>query len=232
MIQLYDYYRSSACYRVRIALQIKGLAYESINIDLFKGEQLSENYKSVNPQAVVPYYVDGGVQIGQSIAIIEYMDAKYPDSPLVYGSEEDKAYIRQLALLVACEMHPFSHPKVWKFYLPDRLGATPEQGKEWLNHWLGEGFRGYEGLLNKYGKSGVFSFGDKPSMADLCLVPQLYAARRNGLDLKADPKILQIEKNCIALKSFQAAAPESHPGAPADLEQIHGPRAPILAQAA
>ncbi len=227
-ITLYDYFRSSACYRVRIALHLKGLAFESAAVNLLENEQAGAAYRAVNPQAAVPYYVEGGVEMGQSIAIMEYLDAKHPEPPLLRGTAEEQAYIRQLSLLIACEIHGYSQPMVWKAYLPGRLGASEAQGKEWLDHWVGRGLKAYEALLAKYGRAGAFSLGDAPSMADCCLVPQLYAARRFGIDLSAYPTILAIEKNCIALKAFIDAAPESHRDAPSNLEQIHGRRSPIL----
>lgn len=232
MITLYDYFRSSACYRIRIALYLKGLEFESIKIDLLKGEQLGDEYRKINPQGVVPYFVDGTVELSQSLSIMEYLDAKYSDPALVYGSEEDKAYIRQLAQGIACDTHQFGHPKVWKGYLMGKLGVSEDQAREWVHHWIHNGLRGYEGLLVKHGKAGQLSFGDQVSMADLCLIPQIYAARRNNVDLTGYPNIRHIERHCIELEAFQKAAPESHTDAPEDLEQIHGPNAPLLSEAA
>jgi maleylacetoacetate isomerase len=159
---------------------------------------------------------------------MEYLDAKHPQTPLVGGSDEDKAYIRQLSLLVACEIHGFSQPMVWKSYLAEKLGADDGQQKAWLAYWLGRGFDAYEGLLQKYGRAGAFSSGDAPTMADCCLIPQLYSARRVGFDLSPYPAILRIEENCIRLKAFIDASPEHHRDAPSNLEQIHGARSPIV----
>lgn len=232
MITLYDYFRSSACYRLRIALHLKGLDFKSIKVDLLKGEQLGEEYRKINPQGVVPYYVDGDVKLSQSLAIMEYLDAKYPDPPLVFGSDEEKAYIRQLALGIAADTHQLGHPKVWKGYLMGKLGMSEEQALEWVHHWVGNGLRGYEGILEQAGRAGPFSLGDAPSMADICLIPQLYAARRNGVDLEPYPTIRAIEKNCITMDAFIKAAPESHPDAPEGLEPIHGRASPLLVAAA
>lgn len=228
MMQLYDYYRSSASYRVRAALAFKKVTYETVSVDLLKGEQKSDAYKQHNPQGFVPTLVDGDLELTQSMAIIEYLDDKYGDPKLVFGSAEDKAYIRQMAQVIACETHPLNNPKVWKGYVGAKLGADDQQMQDWYAHWVIEGLTAYEALLNKYGKAGKFTCGDQPSMADLCLIPQLYNARRFNVDLSPYPKTMDIEKNCIALEAFQKAAPESHPDAPADLEPIHGPDAPFM----
>lgn len=219
---LYDYFRSSSSYRVRIALYMKGLEFESKSIDLVSGEQRAADYKQHNPQGFVPTLVDGDVELTQSLAIMEYLDEKYPEPKLISGSTEDKAYIRQMALVVACEIHPLNNPKVWKGYVGKKLGADETQSMDWYHHWITEGFTAYEALLNKYGKAGKFTCGDTPSMADACLIPQIYNARRFNVDLSGFPKILEIEKNCMALDAFQKAAPESHPHAPEDLQPIHG----------
>lgn len=232
MITLYDYFRSSSAYRVRIALYLKGLDFKSIHVDLLKSEQNSSAYKQINPQGVVPYIVDGDVEMSESLAIMEYLDEAYGDTPpLIYSSATDRAYIRQLSLLIASGVHPFTHPAVWKGYLQGKLECNEEQAMDWYNHWTHKGFAAYEGLLNKYGKSGLYSLGNKISMADLCLIPQIYNARRFNMDLSAYPNITAIEKNCIALEAFQKASPELHPDAPSDLESIHGPKSALLAAA-
>ena len=223
-ITLYEYFRSSTSYRVRIALYLKGLEFKSVSVDLLKGEQKGDAFADVNPQGAVPYFIQGDVEIAQSQAIIEYLDEKYPDPALIFGSTEDKAYIRQMSSIISCEMHPFGNPSVWKGYLMGQKGFTQEEGVEWIHHWLHNGFKTYEGFLTKYNRHGSFTLGDQVSMADLCLMPQLYNARRFKMDLSAYPNTLKIEQNCVGLPAFVKAAPESHSDAPDDLEVIHGPQ--------
>jgi len=221
-------FRSS--YRVRIALELKNLPYEIHHIDLLKAEQKSAEYAAKNPQALVPYLVDGETSIGQSLAIIEYLDEQYPEPDLIYGDAERRAKIRQLSLIIACEVAPLNIPKVFKAYLGGKLGADEAEQNEWYFHWLTEGLNAYEGVLKARNsrQTGRFSCGDAPSMADACLIPQLYNARRFGFDLNPYPLISKIEKQCMAIDAFQRAAPESHKAAPDGLEVIHGPNAPLL----
>lgn len=222
MIILYDYFRSSASYRVRIALYLKHLDFTSKSVDLVKAEQRSEEYLKLNPQGGVPFFVDGDVQFGQSLAMLEYLDEKYSGPALIHGSADDKAYIRQLSYIIACDIHPLNNLKVWKGYVGKKLGADDKQMQDWYHHWISEGLKAYEATLVQNNKMGKFSFGDQPSMADICLIPQLYNARRFNVDLSAYPNILTIEKNCLPLEAFQKASPEAHPDAPDDLEQIYG----------
>ncbi len=220
---------------MRIALQLKGLAYETVHIDLLKGEQKTDNFREKNPQGLVPLLVDGDVTLAQSMAMIEYLDEAYPDSPrLVYGSPEQRALIRQLSMIIACEVAPLNNPKVWKGYVGVKLGADDAALKDWYAHWIYEGFDAYEALLHsiKTRFSGPFSAGERPSMADACLLPQLYNARRFSLDLDPYPGLCAAEKALMALPTVQKAAPECHPDAPTDLEVIHGPNAPFLKSAA
>lgn len=231
MIRLYDYYRSSASYRVRIALAMKEIEYELVSVDLAGGAQKEQPYRAENPQGAVPYFVDDDVRIGQSLAIMEYLDEKYPQNPLIFGNAQDRAYIRQMALLVACDIHPLNNLKVWKGYVGKVLGAGEKQSQDWYAHWIHEGFTAYEALLEKQGMAGDFTCNDQPSMADLCLIPQIYNARRFNVDLSNYPRICAIEKNCMAMDSFQKAAPEAHRDAPDGLEVIHGPDAPFLTAA-
>ena len=225
---LYDYFRSSSCYRVRIALNIVYEDFQSRSIDLKNGAHKDDAYKSVNPQGLVPYYKDGDFELAQSMAILEYLNQKYPSAGLLYGTKEDQAYIRQMAMIIASDMHPYGNPRTWKGYLMDVMGHDQDEALSWMHYWLHQGFKDYEALLIKHGKSGQFTFGDKVSLADICLIPQLYNARRYGMDLSAYPMILDIEKNCIKKDEFIKAAPEHHSDAPKDLEPIHGLKSPIL----
>ncbi|MCI5061100.1 MAG: maleylacetoacetate isomerase [Alphaproteobacteria bacterium] len=228
MIQLYDYFRSSASYRVRVALYLKNLEFQIHSVDLVTGEQRAEEYTAQNPQGLVPTLVDGDVSLSQSMAIIEYLDDKYGAPKLVEGSAEDKAYIRQMAQIIACDTHPLNNLCVWKDYVGKKLGADESQMQEWYAHWITKGLSSYEEMLKKHGRAGKFTLGDQPSLADLCLIPQIYNARRFNVDLGAYPKILEIERNCVELDAFQKAAPEAQKSAPKDIEQIHGVNSPIL----
>lgn len=225
---LYDYFRSSSCYRIRIALNLVGETAELRNVDLLNGAHKEKDYYAINPQGLVPFYKDGDVEIAQSMAILEYLNAKYPEAGLIQGSLEDQAYIRQMAMIVACDMHPYGNPRVWKGYLMGTLGHTEKDAMAWMHHWLHDGFKAYESFLKKQGKAGAFTWGDQPTMADICLIPQLYNARRFNLDLSAYETLRVIEKNCIIRDEFIEAAPEHHINAPAGLEPIHGRASPIL----
>jgi len=227
-MKLYDYYRSSASYRVRIALHLKNIDFETIPVDLLAGDHKNKDYKAHNPQGLVPLLVEGDNELGQSLAIMEYLDETYPEPLLVSGTALDKAYIRQMALLVACEIHPMNNPKVWKAYVGGKLGADEKQMQDWYHFWILDGLAAYEALLIKYQKAGAFTCGDTPSMADLYLIPQLYNARRFNVDLQAFSKIRAIELNAIKLDAFQKAAPEAQATAPADMPAIHGAKSPLL----
>ena len=229
MIRLYDYFRSSASYRVRAALYLKNIDFLLEHVDLVAGDHKNEKYKKYNPQGFVPALVDdGGVLLTQSMAIIEYLDDKYGAPLLVEGSAKDKAYIRQMAQVIACDTHPLNNLSVWKGYVGKVLGADENQMTEWYTHWIIKGLSAYETMLVEYGRAGNFTCGDQPSLADLCLMPQLYNSRRFKVPLDGFPHILKIEKNCLSLPAFQKAAPEAHPNAPNDIEKIHGIHSPIL----
>ncbi len=224
---LYDYFRSSSCYRIRIALYMVGETFEARSIDLLKGDHKADAYKEINPQGLVPFYKDEHCEIAQSMAILEYLNQKYPQAELLHGSIEDQAYIRQMVMIVASDMHPYGNPRTWKGYLMEKLGHSQEEAMEWMHYWLHEGFKAYETFLVKQQKSGLFTLGDKVSLADICLVPQLYNARRFNVDLSAYPLIQEIEKNCIVQDAFIKASPEHHSDAPQDLAPIHGIASPI-----
>ncbi len=228
MIKLYDYFRSSSAYRVRIALHMKGVEFESISIDLLTGEHKSDDYNAINPQGVVPYMIDGETEMSESLAMIEYLDEAYDAPQLIHGSAANKAAIRQLSNIIASGIHPYNNPSVFKIYLQGTLGASPEQSMAWYHHWIKKGFAAYESFLSRSKNPGAFSVGNEASMADLCLIPQIYNARRFNVDLSAYPKICAIEKNCIALEAFQNASPEQHKDASDDLDPIHGPQSPLL----
>jgi maleylacetoacetate isomerase len=226
MIKLYDYFRASSCYRLRMALNLKGLEFETIPVDLVKGEHGTEEYKAINPLGTVPYFIDATddnkVELNQSLAIMQYLDNQYPETKLVFGNAEQQAYIWQLALLIATDIHPFGAPQVWRKYLMGILEVNQDQANQWVDHWITRGLIVYEALLVKSGKMGDFSCGDQISMADICLLPQLYNARRYKVDLSPFPNLMQIEKNMLRNSAIQKATPEVHQSAPEGFEQIHG----------
>lgn len=211
-LKLYTYWRSSSAYRVRIALNLKGLEYESIPIHLVKngGEQRTEDYKKINPQALVPALVDGDVTLTQSLAIMEYLDEAYPETVSLLGSDTvDRAKIRALSLLIATDIQPIDNLRVLQ-YLKGPMGLSDEKKTEWYKHWIVEGFTAYEVLLNDEDK---FSFSDTPTMADTCLIPQVYNANRFNVDLTPFPNIVKVNKNCLELEAFDKARPANQPDA-------------------
>ncbi len=211
-MKLYTFFRSSASYRVRIALNFKGLEYEQIPIHLRRGggEQLGEAYKSINPQALVPALDDGGRILTQSLAIIEYLEERFPNPPLLPVDAADRALVRSMALLVACEIHPIQNLRVL-LYLKKILNRSDDEVNAWARHWITLGLSGFEQMRLSSPTTGPFCFGDKPTLADICLVPQLANARRFGVNLSPFPSILNVEQNCLALPAFIEAAPEKQP---------------------
>ncbi len=207
-MKLYNYFRSSASYRVRIALNLKGLPFEYASVHLARGggEQFSLAYRELNSQALVPVLEDGGERITQSLAIIEYLDEKYPDPPLLPRSAGDRARVRALALTVACEIHPLNNLRVLN-YLSRELGIDGNAKTAWYRHWVGLGLDALEADVAR-GAAGRFCHGDSPGLADCCLVPQLFNARRFECDLSRYPNLLAIEANCVAIAAFRDAAPE------------------------
>lgn len=213
-MKLYTFFRSSASYRVRIALNLKGLSYEQAPIHLRKGggEQFSAAYKALNPQALVPTLEDNGKVLTQSLAIIEYLEEKHPKPALLPGDPADKAIVRGMALIIACEVHPIQNLRVLN-HVKSSYNQTDEQVNRWAQHWIDLGLSALEQSIVAQSKGGKFCFGDTPTLADICLVPQLGNARRYGCDLSQYPTILSIEKNCMALSAFANAAPEKQPDA-------------------
>ena len=213
-MKLYTYWRSSSAYRVRIALNLKDVEYESVPVHLVKdgGQQKSAEYLKLNPQGLVPVLVDGDTVLRQSLAIIEYLDEKYPRPPLLPESAKGRARVRGLAYLIADEIQPMNNLGVQK-YLKHQAGLDQQQLDDWYRHWITQGFTALEQLLANGGQSGQFCHGDRPGLADCCLVPQLYNARRYRCDLKAFPTLTRIEKNCSQVLAFQQAEPENQPDA-------------------
>jgi maleylacetoacetate isomerase len=213
-MKLYTFFRSSASYRVRIALNLKDLSYEQAPIHLRRGggEQLSAAYKAINPQALIPAFEDNGRILTQSLAIIEYLEEKHPKPPLLPADAADKALVRSMAMVIACEVHPIQNLRVLN-YVKKEYAQTDEQVNRWAQHWIDLGLAALEQMIAAAGKRGKFCFGDTPTLADICLVPQLGNARRYGCDLSKYPAILDVEKNCMAVAAFANAAPEKQPDA-------------------
>lgn len=214
-LKLYSYWRSSACYRVRIALNLKGLQYETLAVHLVNngGEQHASAFRSVNPQELVPVLVHGERVMRQSLAIIDYLEEAFSDHPaLMPSTARERQRCRAIAQMVAADIHPLGNLRVQQ-YLETTLGADAAQREDWTRHWINEGFRAIEQVLDDP-STGAFCEGDTPTMADCCLVPQVYGARRFGVDMGAYPIIERIEKACLALESFEAARPETQPDAP------------------
>ena len=214
-LRLYGYWRSSAAYRVRIALNLKGLAYESVSVHLIRdgGEQHQPEFLAVNPQGLIPVLTDGGRVVRQSLAIIEYLDELHPEPPLLPANARDRARARAMALTVACDIHPLNNLRVMQ-YLEKDMGAAEQQRLDWMRHWMDVGLSSLEAQLVDHPSTGEFCEGEEPGLADCCLIPQLYNARRFDLDVSAYPTLQRIEANCTALQAFRDAAPEAQPDAP------------------
>lgn len=214
-LKLYGYWRSSAAYRVRIALNLKRLTYQQVPVHLVKdgGQQHSAEYKALNPQELVPLLVDegnGGVRIAQSLAILEYLDEVYPVPALLPADPAQRAQVRSLAMHIACEVHPLNNLRVLQ-YLSAELGVTDAAKDAWYRHWLHTGLAAVEQGLTVFG--GRLSLGERPGYLEACLIPQLYNARRFNCDLDAYPGILAMAARCESLEAFKQAAPEVQPDA-------------------
>ena len=209
-MKLYSYWRSSAAYRVRIALNLKGLDYEVAPVHLLKdgGEQLQAEYRAINPQGVVPALVDGDVSIGQSLAIMGYLEDRYPEPALYPQSIEARAFARQIALVVACDIHPLNNLRVLK-YLKRSLNQGDEARNDWYHHWVRGGFTALETLLDGRDWQGPYCLDGQVTIADACLIPQIYNARRFEIALDDFPSLVKIEQACMELAAFQGAAPEN-----------------------
>ena len=213
-LTLYSYWRSSAAYRVRIGLNLKGLAYETRPVHLVRdgGEQHADDYRALNPQELVPMLVDGERRITQSLAILEYLDETFPKPALLPADTRGRARVRSLAMLVACDIHPLNNLRVLQ-YLKRENGLEQPAIDAWMLHWMREGFAAMEEMLADEPGTGTFCHGETPTIADCCLVPQLYNARRFALDLSPYPTLVRIEADCLALPAFDAARPENQPDA-------------------
>jgi maleylacetoacetate isomerase len=209
-MRLYDYWRSSSAYRVRIALRLKGIEHEQLPVNLKLGVQRTLDYLAHNPQGLVPALDTGAGTLTQSLAIIEWLDETYPQPPLLPPKSEGRAAVRALALQLACEMQPVNNLRVLQ-YLQGRLGLDERDVHAWYRHWIAEGFMSLERCLAD--TAGTYCFGDEITLADLCLVPQVYNARRYSCDLEPFPTIVRIDAACLKLPAFAESRPERQPDA-------------------
>jgi maleylacetoacetate isomerase len=215
VLRLYSYWRSSAAYRVRIALNLKQLQYETVPVHLLRdgGEQHGERYSKINPQQMVPALAHGYRVMQQSMAIIEYLDETWPDPPLLPAVARDRARARALAEVIACDTHPLNNLRVLQ-YLEHTWSVPMPEREGWIRHWMHEGFKAVEGMLAEHPSTGTFCDGELPGLADCCLIPQVYSARRYAIDMTPYPTIRRIHSACMALPAFEAARPENQPDAP------------------
>ena len=212
MLKLYGYFRSSASYRVRIALNMKGLDYEQASIHLAKGRQYAPEFAEVSPQNLVPVLEHDGRRLYQSLAIIEYLDEKFPQPPFLPKDSPGRNRVRSLALIIACEIHPLNNTRVLA-YLTDTLKLNDEQKSAWYRHWVTVGFTSLEKRLATEKETGQFCYGDTPGFADIALVPQVANANRFKVDLDPFPTIRRINDECLKLEPFKKAMPQNQPDA-------------------
>jgi maleylacetoacetate isomerase len=212
-LTLYSYWRSSAAYRVRIALNLKQLDYEIAPVDLPADGQHADEFHAVNPQELIPVLRDGQRLVRQSMAIMEYLDETYPQRPLLPATSRDRARIRSIAQAIACDIHPLNNLRVMQ-YFEREWQIAQDQREAWMRHWIELGFGAVEAMLSDNPAVGEFCEGENAGFADCLLVPQLYNARRFGVDVSKYPSIVRIEAACAALPEFEAARPENQPDAP------------------
>ena len=203
---LFDYHRSSASYRVRIALNLKGVPYDSVAVNLAEGAQKQDEYRARNPQGFVPMLEMNGQRITQSLAIIDYLDSAFPQPKLVPAEASDRAHVLALALTIACDIHPLNNLRVLK-YLSGPLGQEESARNQWYAHWVREGFTALEAMAGP--RSGRFLFGDEPSLADICLVPQMYNARRFEVPVEYFPLLVRADAEACRLEAFAKAHPDA-----------------------
>ncbi|MDB5777207.1 MAG: maleylacetoacetate isomerase [Herbaspirillum sp.] len=213
MMQLHSYFRSSASYRVRIALNWKGQPYATVPVHLLNdgGQQHAPAFAALNPEQLVPVLSDGGQVFTQSLAILEYLEERFPQPPLLPHDIVLRAQARSIALAIACDVHPLNNLRVLR-YLKRSLQVSDEDRDRWYRHWIAIGFDALESRLTSVA-SGAFCIGDGPTFADLCLVPQVFNARRFAVDMTRYPRIAEIDRHCLGIDAFAAAAPERQPDA-------------------
>jgi maleylacetoacetate isomerase len=211
-MRLYTYFRSGTSHRVRIALNLKGLACEQVPVHLLKGEHRQDRYLSLNPQGLLPLLEDGEARVSQSLAIIDYLERTHPEPPLLPSDPLAEARVRSLSLTIACDMHPLNNLRVLR-YLQGPLGLDQAARDTWCRHWMEEGFEALERRLAEEPETGRFCHGDRPTLADVCLVPQVVSSQRWGTNLEPYPTIRRIYDACLELNAFVAAMPANQPDA-------------------
>jgi maleylacetoacetate isomerase/maleylpyruvate isomerase len=213
--KLYSYWRSTAAYRVRLALNLKGIAYETISVSLLPGqsEHRQDDYRQRNPQMLVPFLEAGDFGVGQSQAIFEYLEETVPATPLLPASPESRAAVRSFCNSICCDIHPLNNLRVL-LYLKEELGVSDEQRDAWYANWIHEGFRAAEIVANGHAGDGPYVFGNGLTLADCCLIPQIYNARRFEVPLTDYPRLTAIDAHCNTLDAFASATPEKQPDAP------------------
>lgn len=213
-MELLNYFRSGTSHRLRIALNLKGLKYSYRPVDLTTDEQAKAPYKAINPQGLVPALVlDDGSTLIQSPAIIEWLEERYPEPPLLPASPGDRVRVRALAAIVGCDIHPINNRRILQ-YLRSQFNANEDSVRAWCDSWISAGFDGFEALLQRSDAKGDFCFGTSPTLADVYLIPQVESARRFGVDLGRWPRICRIDENCSQVPAFAQAAPVAQPDAP------------------
>ena len=211
-MKLYGYFRSSASYRVRIALSLKGLGYDLQPVHLRRNEQRAPEFLERNPQGLVPALEHDDAVLAQSLAIIEYLEERFPEPPLLPASPADRARVRALAQIVACDIHPINNLRVLQ-YLENELALDDGARTAWARRWIDEGFAAMEAMLGDDPRTGDHCFGNQPTLADICLVPQVFNSQRFGVDMTRYPTLARIHENCMRLPAFADQAPERQPDA-------------------
>ena len=207
-MKLYSFFNSSASYRVRIAMALKGIDYQTVGVNIRIGQQNALEYRRLNPVGLVPALItDEGESLGQSLAIIDWLDRPFPQTPLLPANDPQRMRVLEVVYAISCDIHPINNMRVLR-YLSDELKVSEEEKKRWYAHWIQQGLSAVEQLLRR-GQSGAFCFGDAPTLADCCLVPQWANAERMGCDLSGFPRCKAVYDACTALPAFIAAAPEN-----------------------
>jgi maleylacetoacetate isomerase len=209
-LTLHGYWRATSPYRVRIALNLKGLDYEKVGVNLVEGGQFSDAYVALNPQKLIPTLVADGVVLQQSLAIIEWLEETHPEPPLLPKAANDRAVVRAMANIIACDIHPLNNQRILKAL--SGLGHDEAARNAWIHRWIGEGFTALETMILAHGQG--FAFGPTPTLADCCLIPQVYSANRFKMDLAAYPAIRAVAARCAEIEAFIEAQPDRQPDAP------------------